>query len=115
MQIWPVNLIYASTHLLVGSVAVRSKAVILLLFIHCLLVFPLFVGFCHRSLFCFAVPFRFCNHLAGDEESWLLYFCCVLNAMSLYRSLTLPRGVMDWSEVDDYGISCLNSFVANGT
>ena len=29
------------------------------------------------------------------RESWLLYFCCVLNVMSLYRSLALPHGSMD--------------------
>ena len=33
------------------SAAVRSKAVVLLLFIHCLLLLPLFVGFCFGSLF----------------------------------------------------------------
>ena len=38
-----------------ASAAVRSMAVVLLLFIHCLLLLPLFVGVSVRSLFCFAL------------------------------------------------------------
>ena len=56
-----------------ASSIVCSKAVVLLLFIHCLLLLPLFVGFIVRCLFCFSVafcPFKFCNHLAGDERAW---------------------------------------------
>ena len=35
-----------------ASVAVRSKSVILLLFIYCLFFLPFCVGFCGGSLFC---------------------------------------------------------------
>ena len=60
---------------------VHSKSVVLLLLIHCLLLLPLFVGFCVLSLFCNAllsflssfviIPLR-------KRESWLLYFNYVL-------------------------------------
>ena len=51
--------------------AVYSKAMVLLLFNHCLLLLSLFVCFCVQSLF-FAVlfcPFWFCNHLAWKERA----------------------------------------------
>ena len=54
------------------SAAVRSKAVVLLLFIHCLLLLPLFVGFCVGSLFFCAVLCvlsSFCHHPAGEERA----------------------------------------------
>ena len=36
----------------------------------------------------------------------LLYFCYVLNVMSLFfRSLTIPHGAVGWSVVRDCGIS----------
>ena len=37
------------------SAAIRSKVVVLLLLIHCLLLLSLFVGGCALSLFCYAV------------------------------------------------------------
>ena len=47
-----------------ASVAVCSKAVVLLLFIHCLLMLRWSI-----TLFCSTLcPFLFCNHLAGEER-----------------------------------------------
>ena len=55
---------------------------------------------------CFAlqyfVSFLVLQSLCG-RESWLFYFCCVLNVMSLLL-LTLPRGAMGWSVVCECGI-----------
>ena len=76
--------------------AVRSKAVVLLLFIHCLLLLQLFVGcffVCQvLVLFCSTLcHFLFCNYLTR-----LLYFRCVLDAMSLltFFSSSLPCRVL---------------------
>ena len=38
-----------------AQAAVRSKAVVLLLFVYCLMHFPLFVGVLCLSLFCYAL------------------------------------------------------------
>ena len=53
------------------SSIVCSKAVVLLLFIHCLLLLPLFVwAYCYMLvLFCSSFcPFKFWFHLAGEER-----------------------------------------------
>ena len=55
-----------------ASAAVSTKVLILLLFIHCLLLPPLFVGVLCLVIvmFCSALfNFLFCNHLAGEEIS----------------------------------------------
>ena len=73
-----------------ASAAVHSEAVVLLLFILCFLLLPLFVwlgGGCVRSLFYYAV--QFCNHPAGGEI-WLLYCYCFLDATVFYLILTAP-------------------------
>ena len=65
------------------STAVRSKAVVMPLFIQCLLLLPLFVGI--KSLFCFAVRCvlsSFAIIPLGKRELVALLFC-VLNVMSL--------------------------------
>ena len=52
---------------LVASVPVQSKEVILLLWLHCLPLLSLFVGFGFRP--CFVVcPFYFCNTLTERER-----------------------------------------------
>ena len=56
-------------------------------------------GFCVRSLFCFAVlcvlsSVAIISLGGGGGEAELLFFCCVLNVMSLLAFLTLPRGAM---------------------
>ena len=76
LKIWPVTLD-----------AVRSKAVVLLLFDHYLLLLPLFVG---RGLYlspCCVVQY-FASFLVlqssyWGKKSWLLYFCGILNVMFL--------------------------------
>ena len=71
---------------MVASACVRSKVVVLSLFIHCLLLLLLSVGFSIRYMFCFA-EFSILSSFAiislGNRESWLLYFCCVMNVLSL--------------------------------
>ena len=76
LEIWPVTLD-----------AVRSKAVVLLLFNHYLFLLPLFV---EEGLYlspCCVVQY-FASFLVlqssyGGKKSWLLYFCGILNVMFL--------------------------------
>ena len=58
VKIWPVKIIapYHTPHTPVASAAVRSKSVVLLLFIYSILLLPLCVGF----LSCFVRHFLFC-------------------------------------------------------
>ena len=66
-----------------ASWIVCSKAVVLLLFIHCLSLLPLFVGaYCYMLvLFCSSfLSFQVWFHLAGEE---CLVLLCVLNFVSL--------------------------------
>ena len=68
------------------SAAARSKAVVLLLFIHLFVVAPivcfgLALGLCY-VVQCFASSLVLHSSRWG-RESWLLYLCCVLNVMSL--------------------------------
>ena len=63
-----------------ASVAVRSKTVVLLLFIYHLLL-GLVLGICF--VLKYAVSFVALQSPRRGRESWLLYFCCVLIAMSL--------------------------------
>ena len=54
-----------------ASSIVCSKAVVLLLFIHCLLLLPLFVGVDCKMLVMFCIsfcPFKFWFHLAAEER-----------------------------------------------
>ena len=56
----------------------RSKMVVILLFIHCLLLLSLFVADYLVSL-----SFLVCRSSRWGKESLLLDFCCVLNVISL--------------------------------
>ena len=59
--------------------AVRSKAMILRLFIHCLLLLPLSVGFLcwvHVLLCSTFCPFKFCNQPAGEKSDDLFLNVC---------------------------------------
>ena len=68
--------------------AVSSKAAILLLFIHCLLLLTL----------CVWVVFGVCTHGgAVSRESLLLYFNCDLAVVLLL--LSRPHGAMGWSVI----------------
>ena len=74
----------SKTHLspLVAEAAVRSKAVVLLLLICCLMCFPLGVGVLCLSLFCCAL---LCV-LSSFEiilKSWLLCFYCLTDVLLL--------------------------------
>ena len=84
----------------VASVAVRSKAVVLLRLIHCLFLFPLFVGPC------FVVPYLVTIILMGKRDLFaLLYAFLMAVAFNVRRLfLTVPRV---WSTVCDCGISWL--------
>ena len=57
-------------------------------------------------LFCSALfPFKFCNHLDGEERAGcfaLFVFWCLCDC---YCSVNLPHGAVGWSAVCDYGIS----------
>ena len=77
-----------------ASAAVHSKTVIQLLFIHCLLLLPLYIELCLK--FVTLRPFQHCNHLAAEErererererESWLLYFACLLDGIWLFTTV----------------------------
>ena len=54
-----------------------GSAVVYLLFI----VDPLFVGVCVGTLYCYMYVVLYGKH--PSAESWLLYFYCLLNVMSL--------------------------------
>ena len=64
-----------------ASAAVRSKAVVLLLFINYLLLFPLYVEVCF--VLQYFVSFLGLQSSRWGSESWSLNFCWVLNVMSL--------------------------------
>ena len=81
-----------------ASAAVLSKAVVMFLLIHRLLLLPLFCvcrGVCVWSLFCFTVPTtgsQVCNYLARK-----LYFNCLLKSWDCLCSASFPHGSMGWS------------------
>ena len=65
---------------LLALTAVRSKAVVLLLMIYCLLLLPLFVGaLCLVRVLLLSTSSHssFAIILMGKRESWLLYFNCL--------------------------------------
>ena len=91
--------------------AVRSKAVVLLLVIYCLMYFPLFVGVLCLSLFWYAL---ICVHSSFaiiylEEEDLEIAGCFAIIVLQMYCcckcSVALPRGAMGWSTLCDCGIS----------
>ena len=91
------------------SSAVRSKAVALLLLIRCLLLLPLFVGFCVRSFISYAAVcsvknFQFCNHLAKKEKAGCFTFIDLLLSFGCKLSVSLHHGALGCSAVGDCGI-----------
>ena len=92
-----------------AKAAVRTKLVVLLLLICCLVIFPLVVGVLCLSLFCcillcflssFAIILKRKREKAG-------FFACIALWMSCYCkcSVTLPHSAVGWSAVCDCGIS----------
>ena len=61
----------------VASVAVRSKAVVLSLLIHCLFLLPLFVGDLCLILVLLCIFAVLPSIHLEWEESWLLHFYCL--------------------------------------
>ena len=80
------------------SAAVRSKAVVLLLLIHCLLLLSLCVG-----LLCLVLVLVF--FLAGEERAGCLTLIVFLLPCGSWFSVSLSRGAVDWPAVCDCGIS----------
>ena len=84
--------------------AVRSKTVVLLLTIYCLMYYQLFLRVLCLSLFCYAL---FCVHSSFAiilKRKRKLYI--VLQMYCYYKcSVALPHGAMGWSAVCDCGIS----------
>ena len=81
-----------------AKAAVRSKAVVLLLLIHCFKYLILCVGVLCWSLFCYAL-LCVCSIFAiilmmKERESWLLCFIC----------LVALHGAVGWSADCDCGI-----------
>ena len=101
----------------------RSKAVVLLLLIYCLMYFPFFVEVLCLSLFCYAL---LCVHSSfaitlktlslknasgrwqclEEEEKAGCFAIIVLQMYCYYKcSVALPHGAVGWSAVCDRGIS----------
>ena len=72
---WPVKLINPPPYA-VASAAVCSKAMVLLVFILCLLLILLFMGFVPGFFFAmqYFVSFLALQSLRWGSESWILYF-----------------------------------------
>ena len=88
----------------------RSKAVVLLLLIYCLMFFPLFVGVLCLYLFCYALIYvhsSFAITLMRKRKLVALLLHCILLRRSCYYkcSVALPHAAVGWSAVCDCGIS----------
>ena len=93
-----------------AEAAARSKAVVLLLLIHCLMHLPLFVGVLCLSLFCYAllcVHSSFVIILKRKKKAScfagivLQVYCCYM-----YKcSVAIPHIELGWSAVCHCGIS----------
>ena len=79
-----------------AKAAVRSKAVVLLLLIYCLMYFPLFVGALCLSLICYALLYvhsSFAIILKRKRKLvalFLLSFRCLITVIVLWFFLTMP-------------------------
>ena len=92
----------------VAWAAVRSKVVVLLFLIYCLMYFPLFWGVLCLSLFLFCItlcPFYHCNHLEEEEKAGCLAFIVLQMYCNYKCSVALSHGVVCWSVACDCGIS----------
>ena len=93
-----------------ADAAVRSKAVVLLLLIYCLMYFPLFEGALCLSLFCYAL---LCVHstcsfaiIVKKKRKLVALLFIVLQMYCYYKcSVALPHGAVGQSVVCDFGIS----------
>ena len=87
-----------------AKAAVRTKAVVLLLFIYCLMYFPLFVGVLCLSLFCYAL---LCVHSSLAKKEKAGCFATIVLQMYCYCkcSVVVLHGAVGWSAVFDCGIS----------
>ena len=77
-----------------AQAAVRSKAVVLLLLIRCLLLLPLWESkLLYVLLYVTLCPFQFYNHLDGEERAgcfaWFVFWCLV---MAVWLFLAVPCG-----------------------
>ena len=92
--------------------AVRSKVVVLLLFIKCLSLLPLVLSRCF--IFQYFVSILVLQSARWGRESWLFYVYSDLNVKSLLSFLTPSCVAMSWSLVCDCDISlsylCLLTF-----
>ena len=88
---------------LVAYAAVRSKVVVLLLLIYCLLLLPLFV-----EILCFVLVLLF-STLCPSSFALILVGCFALTVILMFCdsqcSVALPRGAVGRSVVCDCGIS----------
>ena len=89
--------------------AVRSKAVVLLLLIHCLMFFPLFVGILCLSLFCYALFCVLSSFAIISKRKRNLVALLLLSYRSMYCyykcSVALVHSAVGWSAVYDQGRS----------
>ena len=103
-QIWRQQ--NAFKHLLVDSHAVRSKAVVLLLLIHCLLTLPLYESL---YLFCYAVHSALYNvaFILGTKRERCLFtlFVFLMSVSDCKCYVSRPHDAMGWSTKYDCGIS----------
>ena len=86
---------------------VRPKAMILL-FIHCLLLHPLFAGYCVRSVFYFVVLCvlsRF-SIISLRKRELVGLFLFSSYGHNYCVSVSLPQGAMGWFAMCDCGIAC---------
>ena len=88
--------------------AIRSKAVVLLLLIHCLLVLPLFVGvlcWVLHLLFSTLAPSSFAIILMGMKEVVALLYLSSWCLVAVSVMWLFPNGAMGLCAVSDCGIS----------
>ena len=87
------------------SSAEHSKAVVLLLLIHCFffvasIVLCVWEGVMVGPCFIFHyLVSSFAIISLGKKDSWLLYLSCLLMSFDSYCSVSLPHGAEGWSTV----------------
>ena len=88
--------------------AVRSRAVVLLLLIHCVMFLPLFVGVLCLVIVLLCITwclFCFCNHINEEERAGCFTLIIFLVSCDCYCFVALSHGAMGWSVVCDCSIS----------